>query len=106
MQRRYKIYRGDQLLGYVGFDDNLPCEPFEAAEAFHQVEELFAMENRLAARAGELDQPDEVDALLLEAEKVMDEILAPGVRFEAMEGILSSFKCDQLTIHAGRVCWR
>ena len=109
MRRRYKIYRGDQLLGYVGFDDKSPCERFEPAEAFHEVEALFAREHELSMRAGNLHQSKyehQVDNLIRDAERVMDEILAPGVRFEAMEDILCSFECDQLSIFEGRVCWR
>ncbi|WP_153558598.1 hypothetical protein [Roseimaritima sediminicola] len=27
VQRRYKVYRGERLLGYVGFDDQWPGDP-------------------------------------------------------------------------------
>ncbi|WP_182865990.1 hypothetical protein [Stieleria mannarensis] len=109
MRRRYKIYRGDQLLGFVGFDDQSPCEPFEPTEAFIGVEALFEKENELAKLAAEADAARDLarfDQLIDEMNQVMDEIVAPGVRFEAMESILGSFECDQLSIFDGRVCWR
>lgn len=109
MKRRYEIYRGSKLLGYVGFDDQAPCEPFEPAEAFAETETLFNREYEASARAGEVNEdkePDRFDKLMSEAEEIMDEIVAPGIRFKALEDTLCSFDCTQLSIFDGRVCWR
>ena len=109
MKRCYQVYRGDQLLGYVGLDDQSPCEPFEPADGFREVEALFAKEKEVATLACELDrtgQREQADAMFLEADKLQDQILAPGVRFEALEAMLSSFECIGLSIFDGRICWR
>ncbi len=109
MKRRYRVFRGEVVLGYVGFDDQWPCEPFEPTDAFNEVKDLFDKEHELGRLAGEVDERGDVerfDQLMSEADAVMDEIVAPGIHFEALEKILCSFDCDQLSIFDGRVCWR
>ncbi|WP_148080128.1 hypothetical protein [Roseimaritima ulvae] len=109
MKRCYKIYRGDEVLGFAGLDDQWPGEPFEPAESFSATEELFAKEHEVAMQASEFDrvgQRDQADSLFLEADRLQDQILAPGVRFEAMQDMLASFDCISLWIFDGRVGWR
>ncbi|WP_206036389.1 hypothetical protein [Crateriforma spongiae] len=73
------------------------------------MKDLFDKEHELGRLAGEVDERGDVerfDQLMSEADAVMDEIVAPGIHFEALEKILCSFDCDQLSIFDGRVCWR
>jgi hypothetical protein len=102
------IYRGNELLGYVGSDDAWPCEPFEPADAFHQVALLFAKEHELAMKSAELSRTshaDEANEVMASADRVLNEILKPGVRFHHMDGSFA-FDCIGLSIAEGRVCWR
>ncbi|MCC9600785.1 hypothetical protein LOC67_09430 [Stieleria sp. JC731] len=109
MQRRYELYRGDEFLGFVGSDDQWPCEPFEAAPAFEALADLFAKEHELsmlACEMGRIGKLDQEEALFIEADKLMEQILEPGVRMKALHPIDCSFECIDLSIHDGRVCWR
>lgn len=110
MQRNYRVHRGEDVLGYVGSDERFPGEPFEPAAAFFEIESLFAKEHELVMRAADLDQMGRVDeaesVLNDEVEPIIQQILAPGVRFEALRTILCSFECLELSIFDGRACWR
>lgn len=109
MKRWLKIYRGNNLLGYVGLEDRLgPCSPFEPAEYFFEVEHLFKAEDCLFEEWAALDKrnnPEKELELVTKIETVMSEILAPGVRMYHMEDTIG-FECIELTIAKGRVCWR
>ncbi len=107
MKRYQKIYRGEKLLGYAGLDDGLgPCRPFEAADGFCEVEQLFKKEQEIAMRLDNDSLTDEQELEIVAAcDAVMEEILAPGVKFTTLDDV-DCFDCIQLSIFNGRVCWR
>ncbi len=94
------------LLGYVGLEDGLgACHPFEAADAFWEIEPLFKQEHVLTMElAG--DHSDTREAEIIAAcDALMEEILAPGVSMKTLDDVYC-FDCMQLSIGDGRVCWR
>ncbi len=108
VSHRFNIYRGGVLIGYVGNDDHWPGEPFEPTEAFSKVEHLFLQEHELTEKADQClsdGKEQESEMWLEKAEKVMDQIVEPGVRLEHPDGSYD-FDCNTLVIFDGRVCWR
>ena len=96
------------MIGYVGNDDQWPGEPFEPTAEFSKVEYLFKHERELTDKADQClsdDKEQESEMWLEKADKVMDQIVGPGLRLEHPDGSYG-FYCNTLAIFDGRVCWR